>query len=86
MAIWCELLNPIVARVGDVDIAIGVHGHRGGTMELDWPAPITPPGSQSVAVGRNLDDVVQFGVSQIQIAGPIEGHALWSQVVEGLRE
>src|SRR4029434_5904127 len=70
-----EDLNAVVARVGDVNIAVGVAGDAADPLELALAGAGVAPGLQEVAVLVELGDAVvgAEAVGDVDVPGAIPG-------------
>ena len=66
-------MDPVIAGVRDVDVAVGVHGHPVGTIELARSAALAAPLGQGLSGGRQLLDPVVAGVCDVDVPLRVEG-------------
>src|SRR5262245_8367623 len=70
-----ELLNAMVALVGDVDVAGGIGGHREGSVELAVAtAGGAPPGEVAAAAIEFLDALAGH-VPDVDVTRGVSGHS-----------
>ena len=74
-AIGRENLHPLVAPIGYIDIAAGIHRHRCRTMQLALAVPGRPPLADEPSLRRESLHPVVAPVGHEHIAGGIAGQA-----------
>ena len=70
-----ELLDAVVAPVGNVHVSVTADGQAPGEFQLVWAVPLAPEGSQEVALGGELLHAVVVGVGDVQIVIGVKGEA-----------
>ena len=74
-AVVVEHLNPLIAHVGDVDVAAGIDGDGVGSIELALFGPGRPPGLDELPGLVELGDAgVAVTVRDENVAGSVPGH------------
>ncbi len=74
-AIGSKYLHPVVHPVGNVDVAIPIHGQAVGTVQLTDAAAGGADGGFPFAVGGELLDAVVTPVSDVDVAFAVERDA-----------
>jgi hypothetical protein len=77
-----ELLDPVTAGVGDVDVALGVDRDAAGIAEPAVAVGAAPPAAQESAAARELLDPVVRGIGDIDVVVGVNRDA--ARIVEAL--
>ena len=80
-----EPLHPVVAAVGDEQIAAAVDGHAGGTVELAGSVARLAPIAQQPAIGAENRDAVQGLIGDIEAVIRVAGDAAGPPELAGRR-
>jgi hypothetical protein len=70
-----ELLDAVVPGVGHVDVALAVHGHAPGLVELALSAASTAECAQEVESAVELLNAVVAAVGHVDVPFGVDGHA-----------
>lgn len=73
---WGRYLDAAVAPVGHNDVAIGVHSHPGGSVELSIALPVRAELEQELAVCA-----VNLGGGHCPAPAPHMGHGTWDMAL-----
>src|ERR1700682_4178760 len=79
-----EHLDPVIARVGDIDLPGGIDREPDGLDELARPAPVAAEFVQTLAVAVEADDLLVSGIGDVnELAGYDDRAGAEEQVVRG---
>src|SRR6185369_14124871 len=65
-------LHAVVAGIGNVQVAVGGHGHALGKVELPWGASIRSPRGHEYTGGRETLDAVVIHVGHVHVSTGID--------------
>src|SRR5262247_3567548 len=74
LAIGGEFLDTVVAPVGDIHIALGVHSYAPGEVELALPRAGLAPLQEVGAIGRKLLDAMVILVHDVHVIVSVNGN------------